>query len=81
MADEIKPRPLAEGVEIREARVEDADGLLPLLRGYCDHYEVDPPDSGLLELARTVAGDPDEGGRGQGSAARAASTWPRRTGR
>ena len=45
MADqENGPRPLAEGVEIREARVDDAEALLPLMRGYCDHYEVDPPD-------------------------------------
>ena len=67
MATEQKgPRPLAEGVEIRDGRVEDAEGLLPLLRGYCDHYEVDPPDAGLLELARTVAGDSGEG-RDQGS--------------
>ena len=65
-AEETGPRPLAEGVEIRDARVDDAEGLLPLIRGYCDHYEVDPPDSGLLELARTVAGDPEEGGRRQG---------------
>jgi GNAT superfamily N-acetyltransferase len=55
------PRPLADGVEIRNARVDDAEALLPLMRGYCDHYEVDPPDSGLLELARTVAGDPEQG--------------------
>lgn len=60
-ADETKPRPLADGVEIREARAEDAEALLPLMRGYCDFYEVVPPDSGLLELARTVPGDPAHG--------------------
>ena len=55
------PRPLADGVEIRDGRPGDAEALLPLMRGYCDFYEVDPPDSGLLELARTVAGDSDQG--------------------
>jgi GNAT superfamily N-acetyltransferase len=65
MATEEGPRPLAAGVEIRDGRVDDAEALLPLLRGYCDHYEVNPPDSDLLELARTMAADP-EGGRRQG---------------
>lgn len=51
----------AEQVEIRDAAPSDAEALLPLMRGYCDFYEVDPPDSGLLELARTVAGDPEQG--------------------
>lgn len=58
---EQRPRPLADGVEIREARPEDAGALLPLMRGYCDFYEVDPGDEELLELARTVAGDPEQG--------------------
>jgi len=49
------------GFEIRDARPADAEALLPLMRGYCDFYEVDPPDAGLLELARTVAGDPEQG--------------------
>lgn len=62
MANEADgPRALAEGVEIRDGRPGDAEALLPLMRGYCDFYEVDPPDSGLLELARTVAGDSDQG--------------------
>jgi GNAT superfamily N-acetyltransferase len=55
------PRPLAEGVAIRDARPDDAEALLPLLRGYCDFYEVDPPDSGLLEMARAMASDPQAG--------------------
>ena len=66
-ADEAGPRPLAAGIEIRDGRVDDAEGLLPLMRGYCDHYEVNPPDAGLLELARTVATDPGQGQRDQGS--------------
>lgn len=55
------PRPLAEGIEIRDGRPQDAEPLLPLLRGYCDFYEVDPPDEGLLELVRQVASGPDQG--------------------
>jgi len=48
-------------MEIRDARPEDAESLLPLMRGYCDFYEVDPPDGDLLELARTLAGDREQG--------------------
>lgn len=61
MAPSPEPRQLADGVEIRKARPDDAEPLLPLMRGYCDFYEVDPPDEGLLELARSVAGDPEQG--------------------
>lgn len=59
--NEQGPRPLAEDVEIRVGAPDDAEALLPLMRGYCDFYEVQPPDSGLLELARTLAGDPGQG--------------------
>lgn len=55
------PRPLGEGIEIREATPADAEALLPLMRGYCGFYEVDPPDSGLLEMARALASDPQAG--------------------
>jgi GNAT superfamily N-acetyltransferase len=37
----------------------DLPELLPLMRGYCDFYEVDPPDDALLALARTLIADPD----------------------
>ena len=36
----------------------DLDDLLPLLRGYCDFYEVSPSDDALLELSRTLIADP-----------------------
>ena len=55
------PRPLAAGIEIRDGRPQDAEPLLPLLRGYCDFYEVDPPDEGLLEMVRKLAAGPDQG--------------------
>jgi GNAT superfamily N-acetyltransferase len=38
---------------------DDLDDLLPLLRGYCDFYEVDPPDDRLLALSRALLADPD----------------------
>ena len=37
----------------------DLDELLPLMRGYCDFYEVSPSDEDLLALARTLISDPD----------------------
>ncbi len=46
------------------ATVTEADlpDLLPLMRGYCDFYEVSPPDDALLELSRTLISDPDHEG-------------------
>jgi GNAT superfamily N-acetyltransferase len=45
------------------ATVTEADlpDLLPLMRGYCDFYEVDPSDEALLALSRTLIADPDQG--------------------
>ncbi len=40
----------------------DLPELLPLMRGYCDFYEVDPPDDRLLDLARTLIADPEHQG-------------------
>ena len=38
------------------ATVTEADlpQLLPLMRGYCDFYEVDPSDDALLAMSRTL---------------------------
>ena len=33
------------------------DELLPLMRGYCDFYEVEPPDADLLAMARALIAD------------------------
>jgi GNAT superfamily N-acetyltransferase len=46
------------------ATVTEADlpELLPLMRGYCDFYEVDPPDDALLAMARTLIADPEHEG-------------------
>ena len=46
------------------SRVTAADlaELLPLLRGYCDFYEVAPSDDALLAVSRALIGDPDREG-------------------
>ena len=41
---------------------DDLADLLPLLRGYCDFYEVDPPDQQLLALCRALIAGPDREG-------------------
>jgi GNAT superfamily N-acetyltransferase len=44
---------------IRPAVGSDLRALLPLLRGYCDFYEANPPDDGLERMARTIMTAPD----------------------
>ena len=43
------------------ATVTEADlpELLPLMRGYCDFYEVGPSDDALLAMSRTLIADPE----------------------
>jgi GNAT superfamily N-acetyltransferase len=45
-------------------RVAEADlaELLPLVRGYCDFYEVAPSDEELLALSRALIADPEREG-------------------
>ena len=43
-------------------REEDLADLLPLMRAYCDFYEVDPGDDELLGVSRALIADP----RGEG---------------
>ena len=40
----------------------DLPELLPLMRGYCEFYEIDPADEALLALARTLIADPEHEG-------------------
>jgi GNAT superfamily N-acetyltransferase len=49
---------------VNVSRVTSADlaDLLPLLRGYCDFYEVAPDDEALLTLSRALCADPDREG-------------------
>jgi GNAT superfamily N-acetyltransferase len=42
--------------EIREADESDIQELLPLMRAYCDFYEVNPPDDGIEAMARALIG-------------------------
>ena len=44
------PRRLAEGIEVRPAREDEIDDLMPLMRAYCEFYESSPPDSGVIEM-------------------------------
>jgi ribosomal protein S18 acetylase RimI-like enzyme len=49
-------------VLVDPANADDVDALLPLMRGYCDFYEVSPADEGLEEMARAlIATDEPEG--------------------
>jgi GNAT superfamily N-acetyltransferase len=48
-------------MEIRPARPEEIDELLPLMRAYCDFYGFDPPDQGLRDLLTTLIEDPEQG--------------------
>ena len=45
-------------------RVGEADlsELLPLMRGYCDFYDVTPSDDELLALSRALIADPEREG-------------------
>jgi GNAT superfamily N-acetyltransferase len=40
----------------------DLDDLLPLMRGYCDFYEVEPSDEALTALSRALIDDPEREG-------------------
>jgi GNAT superfamily N-acetyltransferase len=41
---------------------DDLADLLPLMRGYCDFYEVAPDDDDLLALSRALIADPEREG-------------------
>ena len=55
------PRKLAEGVEIRLARVDEIEQMLPLIRAYCEFYETEPNDAGLRHMFETLITDPSQG--------------------
>jgi GNAT superfamily N-acetyltransferase len=40
----------------------DLAELLPLMRGYCDFYDVDPSDDALLAMSRALIADPQREG-------------------
>jgi GNAT superfamily N-acetyltransferase len=41
---------------------DDLGDLLPLMRAYCDFYEVGPSDEDLLALSRSLIADPERDG-------------------
>ena len=47
------------GVVIATVTEADLDELLPLMRGYCDFYEVAPSDEELLAMARKLIANPE----------------------
>jgi GNAT superfamily N-acetyltransferase len=55
------PRELAEGIEIRPARTDEIDEMLPLIRAYCDFYETEPDDDGLRKMFETLINEPGQG--------------------
>jgi GNAT superfamily N-acetyltransferase len=48
--------------EISRITERDLDALLPLMRGYCDFYDVNPSDEALLKLSRALIADPEREG-------------------
>jgi GNAT superfamily N-acetyltransferase len=48
--------------EISRVTAADLGALLPLMRAYCDFYEVTPPDDDLLSLSRALIADPEREG-------------------
>jgi GNAT superfamily N-acetyltransferase len=48
--------------EISRVTAADLGELLPLMRAYCDFYEVSPSDEALLELSRALIADPEREG-------------------
>ena len=49
-------------IEIFRVAEQDLAELLPLMRGYCDFYEVTPSDDELLALSRALIADPERDG-------------------
>jgi GNAT superfamily N-acetyltransferase len=47
---------------IERVTTQDLDELLPLMRAYCDFYEVSPSDDDLLGMSRELIADPEKEG-------------------
>ena len=48
-----------DSFEISSVGERDLHDLLPLMRGYCDFYEVEPSDEALLAMSRRLIADPE----------------------
>jgi GNAT superfamily N-acetyltransferase len=55
------PRQLAEGVEVRPARTDEIEEMLPLIRAYCEFYETEPNDQGIRTMFETLITEPTQG--------------------
>jgi len=55
------PRQVAEGVEIRAARRDEVEEMLPLIRAYCEFYKTEPNDDGLRRMFETLINEPTQG--------------------
>jgi ribosomal protein S18 acetylase RimI-like enzyme len=51
----------AIAARIERVGVVDLPVLMPMLRAYCDFYEVDPRDDRLIALSRALIEDPSQG--------------------
>jgi GNAT superfamily N-acetyltransferase len=49
-------------VRIAQVVQDDLPDLLPLVRAYCDFYEVNPSDQDLLRLSEALIADPEHEG-------------------
>ena len=49
-------------MQVRPATERDIPALIPLMRGYCEFYESNPPDAGLAEMARALIAAADDQG-------------------
>jgi GNAT superfamily N-acetyltransferase len=47
---------------IERVGADQLDELLPLMRGYCDFYNVKPSDEDLLSMSRALIADPEREG-------------------
>lgn len=48
-------------IEVSKLALVEIAELLPLMRAYCDFYEVQPRDDRLVGLSRALLNDPSEG--------------------
>jgi GNAT superfamily N-acetyltransferase len=53
---------VAAAVTIERVSEQTVAELLPLVRGYCDFYDVSPSDEQLLALSRALLADPEREG-------------------
>ena len=53
---------MVTGYSIARVGASDVNDLLPLMRAYCDFYQVAPNDEDLIALATALVEDPDHEG-------------------